>query len=98
MKRRAERKRLKNRSSIERDQYKLSMEHNSARIKEVSTEYYKDNPSANSYDLRETFNVVDRLVGQDQVKVLPWHTSAVSLAEKLVVFIDYNFKFIRREV
>ena len=98
VKRRAERKWLKSRSSRDLEQYKLSMDLYYAKIKVVRTDYYKDALSSNSHDLKETFNVVNRLAGQDRVKVLPSHTSEVSLAENFAKFFDEKIKSIRKGI
>ena len=43
----------------------------SSRIKEVRTEFYKQAFAANANNLKETFNIVNQISGQEEEKTLP---------------------------
>ena len=98
VKRTVEQKWLKSQSSFDRAQHQLCIKLYSARAKKKTTDYYMDALSAYCHDLRKVFNIVNRLAGQDRVKVLPWITLEESLLENDVAFFDKKTNSIRWDI
>ena len=98
VKRRAERRWVKHRSSSHYDEYKAVKLNYYTRLKEVRTGYYKDALATDPCNLRKTFDVVHKLSGESTERKLPSYDSDVKLAEDFVKFFDEKIKTIRRNI
>ena len=98
VKRRAERKWMKQRNQADYEQYRIVKIEYSSRIKEVRTEFYKQAFAANANNLKETFNIVNRISGQEEEKILPSCNLDEELAEDFVNFFNEKIVTIRRDI